>query len=74
MIVRTQSGSTYLFDNEALTWERVNTNVGHEEIAFYDGEQRGKLAAPVEPRIGERLTFFLSDHDYIVTTPVVEVA
>lgn len=71
--VSTASGSEYLFDNEAMTWRRRNTNPGHEEILFMPGVSDGRLAAPVEPKVGHRLTFFTDDHDWVTTTPVVTV-
>jgi hypothetical protein len=69
--VTTASGSTYHFDNEALTWRRENQN--RPDILFMEGVHEGKLAAPVEPVVGQRLTFFLPGDDWVVTTPVASV-
>lgn len=70
LIVKTASGSTYKFDNEAMTWERENSNAGHTDIRFLEGVHSGRLAAPVEPRLDERLTFFMPGDEWVVTTPV----
>ncbi|HSE45052.1 MAG TPA: hypothetical protein VLA89_06955 [Gemmatimonadales bacterium] len=69
--VTTASGSTYRFDNDALTWQRENNNPGHIDILFMEGVNGGSLASPVAPIVGERLTFFLPGDDWVVTTPVV---
>lgn len=69
--VKTASGSTYHFDNEALTWARQNQDV--PDILFMEGVNDGKLAAPVQPIAGRRLTFFLPGDEWVVTTPVVSV-
>lgn len=71
--VRTASGSTYIFDNEALTWSRENKNPGHGDIRFMEGVHSGRLAAGVEPVVGHTLTFFLPGDDWVVTTPVQSV-
>lgn len=86
MKVFTASGSTYVFDNEAMTWERENKNAGHASVktrvprethdlpAIVDtGINSGILRAPVEPRLGERLTFYCREFDWVVTTQVVGV-
>jgi hypothetical protein len=72
-IVTTYSGSLYVFDNEAMTWNRTNKTPGHENIRFLEGVHAGRLGAPVEPVIGESLTFILSDGNWVRTTPVVSV-
>lgn len=71
--VKTASGSEYLFDNEALTWERKNTNPGHEDIRFLEGVHKGLLAAEVMPIVGEGMTFHLPGDEWVRTTPVVAV-
>lgn len=81
LTVKTASGSTYRFDNESMTWERRNSNAGHEAIKTFSEtgdiidlpDHSGVLNAPVEPRVGERLTFFCREYDWVVTTPVVAV-
>lgn len=73
LAVTTASGSKYRFDNEALTWKRENTNPGHEKILFHEDGNDGRLASPVGPIVGQRLTFFLPGDDWIVTTAVVSV-
>lgn len=71
--VRTFSGSVYDFDNGAGTWARRNSHPGHEDIRFMEGVHNGRLGAPVEPVVGESLTFYLADHNWVRTTPVVHV-
>lgn len=71
--VRTFSGSVYDFDNGAGTWARSNTNPGHTDIRFMEGVHSGRLAAPVEPVVGESLTFILPGDEWVRTTPVVSV-
>lgn len=81
LTVKTASGSTYRFDNEALTWERVNPNEGHASVKTMTethdiidtGINGGVLVAPVEPRVGERLTFFCREFDWVTTTRVESV-
>lgn len=70
--VRTASGSEYDFDNGAGTWSRANGKPGHEHILFMEGVRGGPLDAPVEPIVGNSLTFFTGD-DVVRTTPVVSV-
>lgn len=74
LVVRTQSGSVYEFDNNRMTWSRRNDTPGRERIRFHEESNSGRLAAPVEPRVGERLTFYEADHNWIVTTTVVSVS
>lgn len=77
LVVKTASGSTYEFDNNRMTWSRRNPNPGHEDIRWFNGGNRGTLEAPVEPRVHERLTFYVREEDgvhWIVTTPVVSVS
>ncbi len=71
--VTTQSGSEYFFDNAQMTWSRENTNAGRENILFLEGIHSGRLAAPVEPAVGNGLTFFLPGGEWVRTTPVVSV-
>lgn len=71
--VGTTSGSEYIFDNDALTWQRVNKNAGRENIRFMEGVHSGRLAAPVEPVVGYGLTFFLPGDEWIRTTVVQSV-
>jgi len=69
--VTTKSGSEYLFDNENMVWTRKNDAV--PDILFLEGVNGGRLGAAVEPRVGERLTFFLHDHDWVCTTEVQKI-
>lgn len=71
--VRTKSGSEYDFDNGTRQWRRVNTNPGHENIRFTpEGWNSDLLDAPVEPVVGEGLTFFTAG-TWVRTTTVVSV-
>ena len=71
LIVQTASGSRYEFDNDALTWARHNE--ARPDILHLEGITSGRLAAPVEPRVGQRLTFYLADHDWVCTSAVVSI-
>lgn len=76
--VHTASGSAYVFDRDALTWERLNINVGHEDIVNYEGVKGGRLSEPFpRPVVGERMVFIVDDSKIgpttIYTTPVVRV-
>lgn len=67
--ITTESGSRYVFDNDAMTWSRESDH----PITFMEDCDSGLLAAPVEPRVGARLTFFLPGDDWVVTTPVTDI-
>ena len=69
--VDTLSGSSYVFDKDEMTWERVNTNRGHEHIRGME-ENSGKLAEFPVPQVGEFLYFRIIG-DWIRTTPVVGI-
>lgn len=71
--VHTQSGSVYLFDRDALTWKRMNNNLGRGDIHGLEGVHDGLLARFVDPIVGEPLAVGLPDGRYIRTTPVVMV-
>lgn len=72
-IVHTRSGSRYIFDNSNLTWRRKSDHA--IPYVSHDWDQSGgDLAAPVEPRLGHRLTFFLPGDGWIVTSEVTNVA
>lgn len=75
--VHTQSGSAYVLDRDAMTWERLNINVGHEDILGYEGVRGGRLLSPFpRPVVGEGMVLYVggaSTLDVIRTTPVVRV-
>jgi hypothetical protein len=69
--VHTQSGSVYGFDSNAMTWQRINLNVGHEDILGYD-QNKGELNAwPIFP-IGEPLIFSAKGLDTYIRTTRIE--
>lgn len=69
LTVRTETGSTYYFDNVAMTWSRESDH----PILFAESVNGGRLAAPVEPRIGQRLTFFRPGDEWVTTSKVVAI-
>jgi hypothetical protein len=71
---QTRSGSRYLIDTDALTWERANTNLGHEEILGY-GKNEGTLTEPPFVQVGLNAFLRVGNRydDVIHTTPVERI-
>lgn len=73
--IQTASGSTYLFKEKEMTWQRRNANPGHETILGLF-QEAGMLTEWPEFKIGERLNFatvkeWNGEPDTIHTTRVV---
>jgi hypothetical protein len=68
--MQTRSGSVYKFDTEAETWERLNTNLGHEEIIGHN-KNSGKWDSTYDlPLIG--LGFSFATEGTTIWTTLVE--
>lgn len=72
--IRTDSGSTYLFDRDEMTWTRYNTSAGREDIPGMAGIKGGTLDSFPDPvEVGRPLRFYIPPRMWITTTIVRSV-
>lgn len=71
--VHTASGSAYVLDRDVMTWERLNVNVGHEDIPGYEGIKAGTLLEFPEPQVGRGMMLAVDDGTTVFTTQVVRI-